>query len=333
MVPFLALLLTVSGPIGADDIAPADGLGLQPPPVSSRSADLPRSRPSVPWSIPVGGAVATATAAAAVAARRRRTDPVYVVVHGDGGSPADFDGLLFHMGVSPDQVVAFDYRSAHPGADSTEASRSASTHAAAAALDRLVRDTARTNGAVYTIHHSRGGAVGVEMIAALDDGTRPPIDGYIGAALLDPAIGSGRVGTLQRLGRRFGFIPDNGGFDPIRCSDGCRDIREHLGKQAGVEVIAIRNPDAVVTNFLDRPEGLRTYDLVDDGGPNALSYWWNPLAAISRVSTAHRSVLEHGAVADCVRSESRSPGSCEWTGSPRPLAPMWGRGGGINNVR
>lgn len=327
-------LLALVVPTTVPDLSPADGLGLEPAPVAR-----PGSTPSAPagtappWRMPAGFAtVGVIAVGGAATVRRRRPEPTYILVHGDGGAAEDFDRLLFRMGVTEDQTISFDYRSAHPGESSTHASRHASTTEAAAALDRLVRRTAATDGVVYTIHHSRGGAVGVEMIAAMDEGRRPPIEGYRGAALLDPAIGRGRLGFLQRLGGFLGVLPDNGGFDPIRCTDGCRDIREHLGRASGVEVVAIRNPDALVTNFVDEPLGLRTYDLIDDGGPSALSRWWNPLWTFGRIWSAHGSVLEHRSVADCVRAESLEPGSCRWTGHRRPR-PMWGRGGGVNHVR
>ena len=337
MFAVLAILLAVAAPSQPNaGIAPADGLGLEQTPAVSTSAGLPRRGPAVPWTVPAGVAsVATVGLLGAAAGTRRRSDePIYVLVHGDGGSVEDFDRLLYRMGVTEDQTVAFDYRDAHAGSTSTEASRRASTHAAANALDRLVRTVASEHRPVYSIHHSRGGAVGVEFIAGLDDGSRPPIDGYRGAALLDPAIGSGRLGLLQRLGGLLGFVPDNGGFDPIRCAGGaCRDLRVDLGTRAGVEVIAIRNPDALVTNFVDEPAGLRTYDLIDDGAPGALSRWWNPVWTFRRIFSAHGSVLEHRSVADCVRAESLVPGSCRWTGHRRVPRVWWGRGAGLNNVR
>jgi pimeloyl-ACP methyl ester carboxylesterase len=248
-------------------------------------------------------------------ARKRRDDePFYVVVHGNGGSADDFDVLLDRLGVADDRVVAFDYLSVGGGISSTEASRSASTERAAEALDELIRDLSDDHSNIYSIHHSRGGAVGVSMIGALDDGTRPPIDGYVGAALLDPAIGGGWLGWLQRLGAVSTLLPDNGGFSTERCTDGsCRDVREHLGDASGVEVIAIRNLDAEVTNFRDDPEGLRVYDLVHDGGiPARFLVPISPLLAVTRIWRAHTSVLEHEAVAQCIKEEVAEQGSGAW---------------------
>jgi hypothetical protein len=332
VVAILVAVLVATAPVAGDDLVPADGLGLEEGVVATSEPDPP-TQPLIPlWPVPAGLA-GTATVVSVAGARIRRRDPVYVLVHGDGGSAEDFDLLMYRMGVARDSTVAFDYRTVHDGRTSTHASRRAATSDAAVALDALIRDLAAEHGSVYSVHHSRGGAVGVEMIAAIDDGRRPPIPGYRGAALLDPAIGSHGVGGLQRLGRHLGFLPDNGGFDPIRCvADRCRDIRVRLGRRAGVEVVAIRNPDALVTNFVDRPMGLRTYDLVDDGRPSALAWWWNPLALVQRVFEAHGSVLEHQSIADCVRAESLEPGSCRWS-AHRSRAPMWGRGAGRNLVR
>ncbi|MEN8041182.1 MAG: hypothetical protein ABFR95_06720 [Actinomycetota bacterium] len=325
---FLALPADVSGEIGA----PGDGLMLSPTPVVRSTVQLPRSSaPARPIGLgAVAGIGALTGAGVLMQARRRRDDePFYVVVHGNGGSPEDFAVLLDQLGVTPDRVAAFDYTVVGAGVDSTEASRTASTERAAEALDKLIRELAANHSNIYSLHHSRGGAVGVTMIGALDEGSRPPIDGYSGAALLDPAISGGAIGWLQRAGGISSWLPDNGGFNVERCTDGaCRDVRDNLGEASGVEVIAIRNLDAEVTNFWDRPEGLRVYDLVNDGGMPA-RFWapLSPLFALMRVGTAHGSVLEHRAVADCVAAEVSEPGSCVWDDSD-DRAPVWSGGGG-----
>lgn len=329
MSPLLIAGLLLSVPLGAsgETIAPGDGLVLSPTPVVRSAVRLPQQ--TTPRShAPLGAALGVTGVAAAgvVAIRRSKRDdePIFVVVHGDGGSSDDFDRLLEMMGVDPSRVIAFDYLAVGSGGSSTEASRTASTERAAEALDTLIRDLARDHGNIYSLHHSRGGAVGVTMIGALDDGTRPPIDGYVGAALLDPAIASGWLGALQRIGGISGWIPDNGGFSVDRCKDGtCRDVRENLGAASGVEVIAIRNLDAEVTNFRDNPPGLRIFDLVHDGGI-AARYWVpiSPLFAIKRVWSAHTSVLEHEAVAACIAKEVSAPGSCTWDDRRRTTA-VW----------
>jgi len=321
---------------------PGDGLGLAERPVVSSplapsTAPAGGSRPIEPR---VPGAAAALAAGGAIVAlsvrqsRRRDDEPFYVVVHGNGGSADDFTALLDHMDVDDDRVAAFDYRLAEPGRSSTEVSRSVHTDVVAIALDRFLRDTAKRHRNIYAIHHSKGAAAGVVMIADLDDGTRPPIDGYRGAALLDPPIAALPLGPLQRLGRPIPLIADNGGFNPVRCADdGCRDIRERLGKDAGVEVVAIRNPDAEITNFTDEPDGLRVYDLDDDGRPSAWAYAWNPYAFVKRVFEAHSSVLRHPTVAECIVDEATEPGSCDWKGSGRHRRPLWGRGNGKTLVR
>ena len=81
-----------------------------------------------------------------------------------------------------------------------------------------------------------------------------------------------------------------------------------------MEVVAIRNPDAVFTNFWDNPEGLRVYDLVDDGDWSALAYWPVPPLVVARTYEAHSSVLEHWAVVECIKAEVDRAGSCEWKG-------------------
>ncbi len=331
------LLLAVPADMPDDPIAPGDGLVLSPTPIVRSAVRLPRS--STPSSAGGLGAVAGITAIAGGAVllqsrRRRDEEPFYVLVHGNGGSPTDFDRLLERLGVTSDRVAVFDYLTIGGGRSSTEASRTVSTERAAEALDQLIRDLSVEHGNIYSIHHSKGGAVGVSMIGALDDGSRPPIDGYVGAALLDPAIGSGWLGRLQRLGRVSPLLPDNGGFSVERCTDGeCRDVRENLGDASGVEVVAIRNPDAEVTNFWDRPTGLRVYDLVHDGGvPARFLLPLSPLVALVRVWQAHGSVLEHEAVAECIKAEVASPGSCVWDDGERRV-PVWsgvGGGGGLH---
>lgn len=351
---FLAIALTLAPYLQTGEEVvpmgdPAAGLGLDPTivspsPIGLPAGDIPAPSPD-PLSdrspfgahgIPVGGALGGAALALSAVARHRRRDddPYYVVVHGHGGSPEDFDDLLTSMGVPPDRVRAFDYRTAARAGSSAEASRRVSTSDAALSLDALIRSLSLRHGNIYTLHHSRGGAVGVEMIAALDAGERPPIPAYRGAALLDPAIASGTMGWLQRVGGPVPAIPDNGGFDPSRCtSDGCLDIRKGLGVGSGVKVVAIRNPDAVITNFTDRPSDLRTLDLVDDGKPTALASWWSLPAFAARVFEAHGSVLHHAAVSDCLVAESTGTGPCTWTGNRRLPRVWWGRGRSLNLTR
>ncbi|MEN8239123.1 MAG: hypothetical protein ABFR53_07980, partial [Actinomycetota bacterium] len=302
--------------------------------------DLPQApdrSPSSTFPLGVGALAAVGALGAGVVAdrrRRRSMDPLFVLVHGNGGSAEDFDPLLEQLSVESFSVVSFDWRTASEAATSTEASKVASTEVAAAQLDELVRELSKDHGNIYTLHHSKGGAAGVAMIAALDDGTRSEIDGYRGAALLDPAIAAGPLGAVQRFGGISTHLADNGGFDPVACtSDGCRDRREHLGEASGVEVIAIRNPDAVFTNFRDQPDGLRVFDLVDDGKPSALWFWSSPWLFARRASDAHGSVLEHWAVADCISAEVASSGGCVWKADGWRPRIAWGSGNSRNRAR
>jgi len=337
----LSLSIHLSG-VDVDDLVPGDGVALDPVPPVVSAVDLPQRAgspsdpgPTVPWGFGAMAAVGALGAGIRSSRRRRRSsEPLFVLVHGNGGSASDFDSLLEQLGVEPSDAVAFDWRTATPAPTSTEASETASTEVAARELDELIRELSLDNANIYTLHHSKGGAAGVAMIAALDDGTRPPIDGYRGAALLDPAIATGPVGVMQRFGEWTTSLPDNGNFDPIQCTDdGCRDRRENLGEASGVEVIVVRNPDAVVTNFTDRPEGLRVLDLVDDGKPSALWYWNNPWVFAGRVAEAHRSVLEHWTVADCISAEVADPGSCVWKGDGWRPRIAWGSANSRNKVR
>ncbi len=311
-------LLSVPIPTAVDGLVPGDGIGLAPNPIvrssiGSTAPGQPPSRPLFPMSIPLAVGTVAALGASVVFKRRRNDDPLVVVVHGDGGSPESFRYLTTAMGIPTSRVVAFDYSAVDGGESSTESSHRVSTVDAADHLDAMLRELSRDNANIYTVHHSRGGAVGAELIADLDEGSRQPIDGYRGAALLDPAIAAGAHGLLQSLGGfwPFGMIPDDGGFNPVRCTDdGCRDIRAHLGESADVEVVAIRNTDAVLPNFWGRPEGLRVFELRDFLPSAALLVNINPMLALLRMSHAHTSVLKSGVVADCVRAEIDEPGSC-----------------------
>jgi pimeloyl-ACP methyl ester carboxylesterase len=328
--------------LGGDtsDLVPGDGLALDPAPTAVSPVDLPQapagsSRSTLPLGVGALTALGVLGAGVATERRRRRSmEPLLVLVHGNGGSAESFDPLLEQLSADPFSVVAFDWRTVRSAATSTEASQVASAEAAALELDELLRELSRDHGNIYTIHHSKGGAAGVAMIAALDDGTRPPIDGYKGAALLDPPIAAGPLGVIQRLGDVTTHIPDNGGFDPVACtSDGCRDRRESLGVASGVEVIAIRNPDAVLTSFRERPEGLRVFDLVDDGKPSSLWYWNVPPLFAARMSEAHGSVLKHWLVADCISAEIEDPGGCVWKGDAWRPRIAWGSANSRNRTR
>lgn len=324
---------------GVDLPSPGDGIGLAPNPIEHMTSTTgPTRSPAVPVSVPFPVSAGVAVATVGVGYRRRREDPLVVLVHGDGGSLEDFEYLVDALRLDPDRVVAFDYSDVDGGASSTESSHTVPTDAAAASLDALLRDLAEDNANIYSIHHSRGGSVGAEMIADLDAGERPPIDGYRGAALLDPAIADGGLGMLQSVGAGSSvvarLIPDDGGFDPIRCSDdGCRDVRDHLGEASGIAVVAIRNPDAEVTNFIDEPEGLRVFDLPDNKVRALLYALVNPLFGWKRITEAHSSVLTSDAAVGCVAAEIERPGSCQALEASAPADGYTsGSGGGRQRV-
>lgn len=313
----------------AAQLAPGDGLGLGSNPVA-RSPAKGAPRPGIP--IPIipgagaGGAAALVAAMAPTIARgvrRRRfrardTDPFYIYVPGHGGNAAGFDDLATRMDLDPERIRVFDYRWAHSDPSPENASRWAPTARAADILGFYVREQAKLHSQIYLVGHSKGGAVITELVSRWDADPTRTVPAVTGAAILDPPIASGPLGALQSAGWFVGGAPDDGLFDPVRCDlRGCRDVREHLGVGAEVEVIAVRNPSADVTNFRDEPEGLRVYDLID-GKAGALSLWWDPRQMLGRAGEAHESVLHSDAVADCIRAESTQPGSCRWDGDVAP---------------
>jgi hypothetical protein len=247
---------------------------------------------------------------------RRRPKPpqpvMFVYVPGHGGDPDGFADLAARLGVADDRVAVFDYRWVWGSDDPIDASRWALASDAADALHAQVATLASSHDRIYIVAHSKGGAIVTEMIARWDERPGLAVTAVVGAMLLDPAIAAGPLGLGQSLGWLIGSVPDDGGFGPVRCGlTGCRDIRVDLGRSAGVEVVAIRNPDGVLTNFRDRPAGLRVHDL-DDGGRHPLHWWPNPIAAVQRMGEAHSSVLHDDTVAECLHAESLSVGSCRW---------------------
>ncbi|MEA2010736.1 MAG: hypothetical protein U9N78_08530, partial [Actinomycetota bacterium] len=127
------------------------------------------------------------------------------------------------------------------------------------------------------------------------------------------------------LGWLHGDTADDGLFNPVRCGwTGCVDIRDGLGERSGVEVVIVRNPDAGFTNFWGRPDDVRVYDL-DDGGGSMLRRFPDVVGMWQRMGEAHNSVLHSDTVADCIASEAKAVGSCDWP-SPAPIGALWGRG-------
>ena len=296
-------------------VAPGDALGLSP-----GEPDRPKGAPIRIPLVPSGGAgISGAVIASAVLARRRRTgspssspDPLFVYVPGHGGDPQGFDDLAGRIGVDPHDVRVFDYRWAWPSDDPIEASQRASADDAADALGAYLAALGADGRPIYLVGHSKGGAVITEVVARWDEHPMVGVDAVVGAAILDPPISSGPLGLLQSLGWIHGNTADDGLFNPIRCGwTGCRDIRDGLGEQSGVEVVIVRNPDAEFTNFRDRPDGVRVYDL-DDGGGGMLSRFPNIFGMWNRMGEAHSSVMHSDTVAACIAAEAQRAGSCVW---------------------
>lgn len=353
----IAALIALVATVPTMPAPPGDGLGLAPQPVAVTPTIAPPPAPAAPapgmeqgpgpgtrrpvlpppWSRFFIGAVVSLLAAEA-ALRRRRGDvgPVpppnvdVVLVSGHGTSPTgNFEDLVAQMGLHPGQVHVFDWGTALPGFGYRAASQWADVDQAAAAVAALVSSVERPGRFVYLIGHSKGGAALAHLIAHWDRHPEDRPGRVVGAALLDPPISAGWGGLAQSLGLVVGWVPDDGGYDPKRPIAwgllGYEDTRVRLGERSGIEVVAIRNPDALVTNFRDEPDGLRIYDL-DDRGPHPLLSWPNPAA---RIIEAHNSVLRHPAVALCLVGELWRAGGCVWTGGPpRPPGPViWGRHG------
>jgi len=237
---------------------------------------------------------------------------MFVYVPGHGGDPNGFSDLADRLGILDEQIAVFDYRWVSRSGDRIDASRWAFTTDAADALHAQLATLALSHDRIYVVAHSKGGAVVTEMISRWDDRPEVAVAEVTGAMLLDPAIAAGPLGLVQSLGWFLGDVADDGGFDPMRCDlFGCDDVRAHLGESAGVEIVAVRNPDALVTNFRDRPAGLRIYEL-DDGGSHPSELWSSPTALLDRIRDAHGSVLHSAVVASCIEAEAAVTGTCTW---------------------
>jgi hypothetical protein len=256
--------------------------------------------------------------------------PLVVFVPGHGSGMDCFDDLAGLMELSPGDYRVFDYRWVEETPDPAHASQTADIDSAADALNAYVAGLA-VDQEVYLVGFSKGGATIAEMLSRWDDGVPAPVEEVTGAALLEPPISGGLHGTIQSLGRFVGPIPDDGGYSPVDCDWfglRCTDNREHLGEAAGVEVVVLRNPNAGITTFDDRPEGLRVYDVPDDGRGPLESLLHNPLTYPVRMAEAHEAVLHDPRVAECILAEMASPGSCDIPAVRSPLARCGGSGGG-----
>jgi hypothetical protein len=337
----LALLLPSPEADPASGAAPGDGLGLRPGPPpprvgSSPVTPLPIGWPGISFGAG-GGALAIGVLAAKASPRRspRRKEgdgessevaphPPYVnpeltfvFVSGHGSEAVGtFETLQELMRVEPANVAAFNWEWTAV-ASHVEATKQTEVDEAAHALEAFIGGLARHGGSIYLVGHSKGAVTITQMLAWWDAYPSRVQSSVVGAALLDPPISGGPLGILQTLGHHLGLASD-GKFGPMQCLAGeCRDRREHLGVGSGVSVFVVRNPDAVVTNFHDNPEGLRVYDL-DDGGGSATDRILGLDNPLPRVSEAHSSPLVAPVVAECIVAESWRLGSCEW---PKPSRP------------
>ncbi|MBT8213260.1 MAG: hypothetical protein KJN71_08950 [Acidimicrobiia bacterium] len=353
-------LFAVSLIVALSSGAPGDALELTPGPAPAPAAvatptpprDAPAHGHPFPW--PGDPTLAGLMAAAlALRATRRPEDegvgaaPLAVFVSGHGNETTDFDPLLTQMGLGSDEFVHFDWRATRLDLDHATASTHASVAEAAGDLHSLLQGLAASGRPIYLVGFSKGGATIAELLSWWDQDETLRVANVYGAALLDPPIADGFLGFLQSAGHAVGPVPDNGRFDTHRCDKlGCRDVRDHLGAESGVELIIIRNPDAWVTNVRDRIRGVRMYDLDHDGGEHAArellgtdEYAGHPLSELVgnviqagwRVVDAHNSVLAHPEVAQCLIAEIRRPGDCDetWAGGRRwPIYSGWISGGG-----
>lgn len=329
--------------------APGDGVGLAPGPGPASGPAAPtvpaageEPAPSEPEESALVslGAILAAAGVLAAAGRPRgpapgdglglRERPLVVFVPGHGNGPGDFDDLVALMDLGPDDHRVFDYRWAAESADPVHASQAAPIDDTADALNGYLAGIADGGRPVYLVGFSKGGAAVAELVSRWDAGTPPPVPGVVGAAMLDPPISGGLQGVVQSLGEVIGPIPDDGGYDPLHCrwKVFCEDTREHLGEEAGVEVMVLRNPKAGITNFDDRPEGLRIYDVPDEGRGPLAALAHNPFSYARRVAEAHEAVLHDPRVAECILSEMDLPGSCHIEAPRPPLARCGGSGGG-----
>lgn len=325
--------------------APGDANRLAPdPPEPTPPVTAPAQAPASPAEAPVLPIASILAAGAALAAGLRGRDdepapgdglglsgdPLVVFVPGHGNGPADFHDLVDLMDLGPDDYRVFDYRWTVETTDQVHASQAAGIDSTADALNAYLAGVTDGNRKVYLVGFSKGGAGIAELVSRWDDGAPPPVPGVVGAALLDPPISGGFQGFVQSIGKYVGPIPDDGGYNPMECDwlRRCHDNRDHLGDAAGVEVLVLRNPKAGITNFDDRPDGLRVYDVPDDGRGPLGALLHNPFTYSSRVAEAHDAVLRDQRVADCIRAEMAELGSCDIPGPGRQASLVRCGGGG-----
>jgi len=303
------------------------GLAAGDEPVLDGRPEATPVAPAEPGPTPAAPAALAVAAAVAAAVALARRDPgaalglepphdavvVFVPGHGQGEASAAFGNLIDMMGLDPDDARYFDYRWVTGQADPVEASEHAGIDDSVRGLNAYLGAVSGEGRPVWLVGFSKGGATVADLIGAWDDGAFGPAGVVEGAFLLDPPIAAGAQGWLQSLGRAYGPIPDDGGYDPVQCGFlwwGCHDERAHLGEASGIDVVVVRNPKAGITSFGDHPDGLRVLN-APDGGPGFWEQAWrDPLGLPGRVAAAHDGVLDDPAVAQCLVAEMWDPGSC-----------------------
>lgn len=329
----IGFLLLGGSQLGLVDDA-AEPMDVEPNPVPVDSTPTPDGPPPVE---PMPGLVALAGLAAALAGLRQRrgelspagglsleSGPLVVFVPGHGQDQGSevFADLIEYMGIEDGSVRHFDYRLIDGGSSAPDASEDVGLDDAVTGLNAYLAGVAGDGREVYLVGFSKGGATVAELVADWDDGRWGPSQAVVGAALLDPPIAAGAHGWLQSLGRFWGPIPDDGGYDPVHCTFlgfGCSDRRAGLGRKSGVEVVVVRNPKAAVTSFGDLPAGLRVYNAADEGPSIGGQLARNPFRLPQRIAEAHEAVLHDRRVADCVLAELRA-GRCDL---PQPEPAPW----------
>jgi hypothetical protein len=254
-------------------------------------------------------------------------DPIVVFVpgHGQPQGSAAFADLIDYMDIDDEAVRHFDYRLVDGGSSAPKASAGVGIDDAVSGLNAYLDGVAGDGREIYLVGFSKGGATVAELVADWDAGRWGPADSVVGAALLDPPIAGGPLGWMQSLGRHWGPVPDDGGYNPVQCTFlrfGCADRRVGLGRESSVEVVVIRNPKAAITSFGDDPAGLRVYNAADDGPTIGGQLLRNPFALPTRIAQAHDAVLHDRKVADCLVAEMRS-GRCDLP-KANPVPPLPG---------
>ena len=320
MISTVALTLAL-----LSDPVPGDGVRLAPDPAPAPAtpaveAPAPGGR-GVAVPAAAGGSALAGLLALAAARRAGRHDDdddgveplvVFVSGHGNDSPQGLFADMVALMGLDPAEARYFDYRWIEGGADHGAASERASVQETAAALDAYLAGLEESGRPIYLVGFSKGGTGIAELLARWDEGAAGGSHGVVGATLPDPPMASGFHGWLQSVGTAIGVVPDDGGYNPIRCdASGCVDTRRHLGEASGVEVMVVRNPQAGITNFADVPEGLRVLE-ASDGGPGFFStLLTHPWDIGSRVTEAHFAVLDDPRVAECIATEITGDGGCQ----------------------